>query len=208
MTFTFTLPAPKVFDFDKQRKIGEEGARQVRQEILPSVNKGYQYLSFNEIMANPHISINDKEKITGNWDQNNDKDCFVFRGNKWLGFHSEIKTDTYCSGNFFIERYSDVDLKTAGGPWQAKDRGDKFYVYYFMNMSRLYVFGVSSLLEAVEELRKTNFYKSHEIKNKGWVTQGWTIPIEHITKNCKAYAMYKKTAAGWAADVWNFSKEN
>ena len=55
----------------------------------------------------------------------------------------ELKTDFYPMSqtpNFFIERYSSIEVLSPGGPWQAKAHGCKYFVYYYTSDKQGFVF--------------------------------------------------------------------
>lgn len=89
----------------------------------------------------------------------------------------ELKSDFYehkPGGNFFIERFSSVDLASPGGPWQAKAHGCEYYVYYFLNSKVGYVFAVDSLLTQMEAIEAQ--LKPCYVKNIKWLTMGYKVP--------------------------------
>jgi hypothetical protein len=86
----------------------------------------------------------------------------------------EIKTDSYESPNFFIERWSDVDKQKAGGPWQSAEKKIDFFCYSFPKMGITYIFSVTSLLEQLSKIKKPNIRR---VLNKTWITVGWLVPI-------------------------------
>lgn len=88
----------------------------------------------------------------------------------------ELKTDFYplSTGNFFIERYSDKDKKTAGGPWQSDSNGVNRYIYFYVKENVCFDFEVKALVKAMEKIipSLTPTY----IRNIRWVTQGYKVP--------------------------------
>lgn len=92
----------------------------------------------------------------------------------------EIKTDSYTSGNYFIERWSDVEQKKAGGPWQSAEKQIDYYVYMFPKMARLYIFSVPDLVRQMEAL-PSSAKRVVNVENKSWTTQGFLVKIEHLT---------------------------
>lgn len=89
----------------------------------------------------------------------------------------ELKTDTYNmtkTPNFFMERYSDVNRKTVGGPWRAVRDNVDIFCYYFVRHNCWFQFNnLPALTERLDELtaKQGLIY----IKNKGWVTGGYTV---------------------------------
>lgn len=104
------------------------------------------------------------------------KSDFDFGGRK-----IELKSDYYCAtktSNFFIERWSDKDKQKDGGPWQALENGNDYYLYYFVKNNKLFIFDCKKLVETLEVLIKN--YSLVDIKNKSWITQGYKIPREEL----------------------------
>jgi len=99
-------------------------------------------------------------------------------GDLQLGSYKvELKTDYYLhkpGGNFFMERYSDVNVGSPGGPWQARVHGCKYFVYYFINSGVGYVWNVEGLVTALDALIGT--LQPVEVKNVRWVTVGFKVP--------------------------------
>lgn len=88
----------------------------------------------------------------------------------------ELKSDSYKhedTENFFMERYSDVNAKTPGGPWQSAAHGCDTFVYFFVNSGIAYVFSLPPLLQKLEEM---NLKGLVYIRNKGWTTGGYKVP--------------------------------
>lgn len=94
----------------------------------------------------------------------------------------ELKTDTYNiakTPNFFWERFSDVHKKTPGGPWRArKDRVD-IYCYYFVRHNLYFEFtDIKRLCKELEKLTKRQGLVF--VKNRAWITGGYTVPREKV----------------------------
>lgn len=95
----------------------------------------------------------------------------------------ELKTDFYpmsTTPNFFIERYSSVEVLSPGGPWQAKAHGCKYFVYYYTVDGYGYVFEVDALLQQLEAMEATAKFKPTEVRNKKWTTVGYKVPREAL----------------------------
>jgi len=97
----------------------------------------------------------------------------------------ELKTDSYsldATPNFFIERWSSVEDKKPGGPWQAAAKGCNCFVYLYASDRRWFVF--ESLPHLLAELNAlTPDLQPVSIRNRGWTTQGYKIPrakLAHI----------------------------
>ncbi len=98
----------------------------------------------------------------------------------------ELKTDTYNINktvNFFFERYSDVHLKTPGGPWRAHKDNVDIFCYYFVRHNTWFEFrDIPALIKRLDEVINKN--QLIFIKNKGWITGGYKVPREKIIDLC------------------------
>lgn len=90
----------------------------------------------------------------------------------------EVKTDSYTSGNFFMERWSDFERQKPGGPWQSAQKNIDFYVYSFPKLGTTYIFTVIDLLNQLEKIEKPN---QRAVQNKSWLTIGWLVPTMSLT---------------------------
>jgi hypothetical protein len=94
----------------------------------------------------------------------------------------ELKTDSFNmekTPNFFLERYSDVYKKTPGGPWRAKKDKVDIFCYYFVRHNLWYEF--RDLPKLIKKLDKLTEKKGMiHVKNRGWVTGGYTVPREEL----------------------------
>lgn len=105
-----------------------------------------------------------------------DFDCLT------TGRKIELKTDTYNinkTNNFFMERYSDVHRQSPGGVWQSAEKGVDVFCYYFVRHNIWFQFNdLPELITRLEDLtaRQGLVY----IKNKGWVTAGYTVPRDDL----------------------------
>lgn len=96
------------------------------------------------------------------------------------GLLIELKADFYNpnkTGNFFFEVYSNLEHKTTGGPWRAKQNGCSLYCYYFVKTKQLYTLNLDSLLSYLEEHIKTHSPYMLKIENESWITTGFLMPI-------------------------------
>jgi len=120
------------------------------------------------------------------------------------GFRVELKTDTYDSGNFFIERYSDFEKQTVGGPWQTQSKDGDMYVYMFLALGKIYWFNVDELVsfmdEWIDDLSSSQHNRRFKlIKQRGakYQTGGYTVPITELEalafKSEDIYAVSNKT---------------
>lgn len=96
----------------------------------------------------------------------------------------ELKTDFYKladTPNFFIERYSSVEVMSPGGPWQAKAHGCKYFVYYYAGDRQGYIFLTDDLVRELEVLEVAGRLKPVEVRNKKWTTVGYKVPRSLLT---------------------------
>lgn len=89
----------------------------------------------------------------------------------------EVKTDSYDmekSVNFFVEKYSDLNKRKPGGPWQAIEKGSTVFIYLFITNKTWYVFkDIPALVAKLEVL--TEKMGMVYIKNRAWTTAGYKI---------------------------------
>jgi hypothetical protein len=104
----------------------------------------------------------------------------VFKGPDFIDAQDkviELKTDTYdleATPNFFIERWSDVQNKKPGGPWQAHEKGVHVFVYLFIQNKTWFIFrDMPALIERLDQLTEGKY--AINIPNKGWTTQGYRV---------------------------------
>jgi len=93
----------------------------------------------------------------------------------------ELKTDFYPMSqtpNFFIERYSSIEVLSPGGPWQAKAHGCKYFVYYYTSDKQGFVFLVDDLIVQLEKVE--NSLKPIQVRNKKWTTVGYKVPRDIV----------------------------
>lgn len=95
----------------------------------------------------------------------------------------ELKTDTYNmekTPNFFWEYLSDIQKLKPGGPWQSRMHRVPVFCYMFVRHNVYYEFDTKELVKFLtpiaEEIHAKN--KLLWIKNKGWITGGFTYPRE------------------------------
>ncbi len=89
----------------------------------------------------------------------------------------ELKTDYYAMSktpNFFIERYSNLEKQTPGGPYQAITHGSTMFVYFYVRDLTFYQFETSNLIEAFYRILPT--LKPTEVRNSTYITQGYLVP--------------------------------
>lgn len=94
----------------------------------------------------------------------------------------ELKTDYYCitkTGNLFIERISNANKQSPGGPWQAASKGIDLFAYLYLKNGTLWLFDTAKLVKFLDGA----VYPESEIKNKNYVTIGMKVPradVAHI----------------------------
>ncbi len=90
----------------------------------------------------------------------------------------ELKSEYYSlekTPNFFIERYSDRDKKTPGGPWQAATKGVRVYIHFFVKNGVYYVFDSQKLINFLESKEFLDNHQLVPIPNKTWITEGYKV---------------------------------
>ena len=101
---------------------------------------------------------------------------------KELGYKVELKTDYHpieSTPNFFIERYSSIEAKSDGGPWQAFNKGALWYVYRFNNHNTYYWILLSKLsIYLLEKITKNSKLKI--IANERYSTAGYLVKREEL----------------------------
>lgn len=100
----------------------------------------------------------------------------------------ELKTDTYNvtkTQNYFFERYSDFHKKTPGGPWRARKDRVGVFVYYFVRSNLYFNFeDVKALCKEIERIVKRKKQGLILVKNRGYITAGYTIPRDSLAHLC------------------------
>ncbi len=100
----------------------------------------------------------------------------------WNGDGVELKTDFHKSKNFFMERYSNISSKKAGGPWRSLDEKCKYFVYYFINEKTYFWFETARLVELLDKNIKN--YTPKIIHNRNYESLGYLVPkIELLDLN-------------------------
>jgi hypothetical protein len=103
----------------------------------------------------------------------------------------ELKSDTRSSedtGNFAIERYSDMERKTDGGPWRSVRDGIKYYFYWFIQDDYFFVSYAKKLVEFIE--KNEHKYRQVKIPNKRWTTLCYLVPVSELVYH-KIFNRYK-----------------
>lgn len=106
----------------------------------------------------------------------------------------ELKTDTYrmqytpntkSSPNMFIERYSNSNYRNPGGPWQAIEKGSKYFVYYYIHDGVLFwCDNIPRLVAYLDATKDEADLKPVYNKGKGgqpdYYTLGWPITRKEL----------------------------
>ena len=95
----------------------------------------------------------------------------------YKGKSVELKTDTYSmdkTPNFFMERYSDVERSTNGGPWRAAHDHVDYFVYMYSQQRKCFWFNPKKLVEFLDGYVKDK--RPVSIPNKTWTTVGYLVP--------------------------------
>lgn len=93
------------------------------------------------------------------------------------GSKIELKTDFYPmskTANFFMERFSSMEVMSPGGPWQAAAHGCKWFVYYYTPDSTGFVFLTTDLVKQLKALEPK--LVPVEVRNRKWTTVGYKVP--------------------------------
>lgn len=89
----------------------------------------------------------------------------------------EIKTDFTDYNNIFFERWSNTNKGSNGGPWQALDKGNEYFIYVYARNKKYYVFNTKELVEFLNNYINQNKLKLKSVDNGLYITQGYAIPI-------------------------------
>lgn len=98
----------------------------------------------------------------------------------------ELKTDTYSMAstkNYFMERYSDTERGTPGGPWRAAKDDVTYFVYMYLPEKSCFWFNSKELVHHLDIYCAGR--RLVEIPNKTWVTTGYLVPriaVEGLVK--------------------------
>ena len=98
----------------------------------------------------------------------------------------ELKSDNYSlyykGGNSMIERYSNSETKSPGGPWQAQSHNCTFFVYYYLQERVAFWYETNSLIDYIEKnklMENTGFSY-----NKGYRTMWAKISRTKLRPVC------------------------
>lgn len=154
---TQEIPMTKIWNMKKQLAQGKKAEKE-----------------FMEIYPTPLTLVVDHRK----WDL--ESEC---------GLKVELKTDTYNmdkTENFFMERWSSIERKSPGGPWQALEKGANTFIYLFSNNCTY--FECLSLISLVKKLnRLTEKQPLVYIKNAGWTTAGYKVPRQSLEEHFEVF---------------------
>lgn len=96
----------------------------------------------------------------------------------------ELKSDSYTSGNFFIEYYSVMEQEKLGSFWQSRDHGVDIFIYWFPNMGEVYTFrNLPAVCEYIEQYIESMNIQPTLVPNHGYNGLGYKIPkvaLEHL----------------------------
>lgn len=99
----------------------------------------------------------------------------------------ELKSEKYYfTGNFFFERYSDMEKETIGGPWRAlRDNVDKYFNWFPTDplVKRLFVLNPAELVKYLESEHRTLTPVSNETDDgKCYKSGGYIVSILDVEK--------------------------
>ncbi len=91
----------------------------------------------------------------------------------------EIKNDFYNNSNFFIERISVKATGAKGGPWQAMEGNNEYFMNVKLWQRKAYLYKTKDLCEY-----DFSNYDLLPVVNKGFTTQGYKIAIQNLENHC------------------------
>lgn len=147
---------PKVFKFQEQLKMGNEGEAAFlkfyakRKPVKSVQNRDYDFL------------IDGDKKVELKTDQ-----------------HCLTETE-----NFFIETVSDEENNSPGGPYRAARDSVDYFVYYFSKNKIFFWFEPISLCRLVDKIIAKGKEKPKKINNKSWITVGYAIKRDSLKEIC------------------------
>lgn len=110
----------------------------------------------------------------------------------WEGSKIELKTDFYSLQDtefMFMERYSDVDKRKPGGPWQSHKNGVDKFVYLFIRDGVYFEFeNMEKLLARLKKL--TDKAPMVYIKNPTYRAGGYKVRIADLEDICHRHRLY------------------
>ena len=112
------------------------------------------------------------EKLTKAPDLSHD---FVMEDGRKL----ELKSDSYLTGNLFVERWSSLEGKLPGGPWQSLEKGVDVFCYFFVKENFwLECRKLNQLVDKLDILIEN--LPMVKVKNESWTTVGYLIEREQL----------------------------
>ncbi len=88
------------------------------------------------------------------------------------------------TSNLFIEKFSKENSRTLGGVWRAEIEKVIIYSHYFPHENILYNFNTPQLLNYIKSLEHKGILSDRDlirVKNKGYWTLGYKIPLKQFT---------------------------
>lgn len=170
-----------VFDFESNLPFGATDVRKTRVNGARTGNVEGMFV-FKDSLKEGHKGEELFEELVGNGIKRLDGLVADF---EWGGKTLELKSDYYDmerTPNFFIERYSDIERKTDGGPWRSLREGTDWFCYFYPKNRVAYLFNTKTLVKQLEPIIKG--LPLIEITNKTWVTGGYKIPRELLKEVC------------------------
>ena len=100
----------------------------------------------------------------------------------WIHFDKFVskQNNIRCSKNIFVEQYSNLSKKTLGGPFQAIKNNTDYYCSWFPWENELFLWRTYRFVEQLNVLISNNTINPSMVRNilnKGYVTQGWAVPM-------------------------------
>ncbi|RLF84646.1 hypothetical protein DRN34_05370 [Thermococci archaeon] len=93
------------------------------------------------------------------------------------------KTDTYPFKNIFIEEFSSVEEKTAGGPFQAMLDGCALLCHYYPEEHKVVWTHLNTQsINIIFSMLRRNEVCMKMVSNGDYTTKGYAIPIAHYTQ--------------------------
>ncbi len=93
----------------------------------------------------------------------------------------ELKSDSYDMSrtpNFFMERISNVEKGTPGGPWQALDKNIPLFVYWYPKHRHSFWFRTRQLVFLLNSMARS--FKKHRVLNMGYRSEGLLVPRYYL----------------------------
>lgn len=151
------------------------------------------------VKRNPWIDLEDVSELS--FYQNKDIDFIITNNLNGRKATIEIKTDTFTTGNFFIEETTHEQYNTPG--WLYKSEAD-ILIYYFINGTteeqNVYFLNLNNLRMWVDKnkdntdlLTPKKVFGGYDPKNNKKTVRGWTLPVKKISQ----------TGALLLADIWD-----